>query len=63
MRTKRTLSLLLAALTLAASVLVGCSGEGGRGGTVTINVGLTSAKACAMMAGDGRRVRKNRWQP
>ena len=32
-------------------------------GTVTMSVGFTSAKACAMMTGDGRRVRKNRWHP
>ena len=28
-----------------------------------MTLGLTSWKACAMMAGDGRRVRKNRWHP
>ena len=32
-------------------------------GTVMMTAGFTVAKASAMMAGDGRRVRKNRWQP
>ena len=32
-------------------------------GTVTTSVGCTSVKALAMMAGLGRRVRKNKWQP
>ena len=32
-------------------------------GTEMTMAGFTSAKAWAMMAGDGRRVRKNRWHP
>ena len=32
-------------------------------GTEMMRRGLTSWKAWAMMAGEGRRVRKNRWHP